>query len=131
MHYLPKLYARALAELVHKGLGEKEKTALVKNFLATIERNGDTANLKNIVEETDRLLREKQGIRKVTIETARPHTFDAHKLFGKFLEKSDVIEMKVKSDLVAGVRITVNDEQEFDMTLKRKLTKLFASSMTN
>ena len=127
MHYKPQLYARAFAESVHARMNVKEKSALVKNFVEAVKRHGDGDNLKKIIAEAERMIREKQGIRKVTIETARPQKFDAHKLFGKFLEKSDVVEMKVKPNLVAGVRITVNDEQELDMTLKSKLQKLFTA----
>ena len=128
MHYLPKLYARAFAESVRARMSEKEKVALVKSFVAAVQRHCDGENLKKIIAETERVIREKQGIRTVTLETARPQKFDARALFGKFLEKSDVVETRIKKNLVAGVKIIVNDERELDMTLRRKLTKLFASS---
>ena len=128
MHYKPQFYARALSESLHARMSEKEKESLVKNFVARVLRHGDGEDLKKIIAEVERMIREKQGIRKVTIETARPQKFNAHKLFGKFLEKSDVVEMIMNPNLVAGVKIIVNDEQELDMTLKSKLQKLFTNS---
>ena len=127
MKYASRLYARALSELIHARMSEKEKSALVKNFVEAVKRHGDGEHLKHIVAEAERMIREHQSIRKVTIETARPQKFDANKLFAKFLEKTDVIEMKVRRDLVAGIKITINDERELDMTLRRKLNKLFAA----
>ncbi len=125
MRYSPKLYARAFSELAAGPLAKTEETRLVKNFFEVIKKNNDIHQLKKIFEEAEKLLRMKAGRRKITIESARKVNYIGAGL-KNFLKPNDSIEEKINPELVAGIKITVNDEVQFDGSLERKMQKLFS-----
>lgn len=124
MKYSPKLYAQAFSELATGPLATTEETRLVKNFLEIVEKNNDVHQLKKIFEETGKLLRMKSGRRKITIESAREINHIGVGL-KNFLKPDDIIEEKTNPELIAGMKIVVNDESQFDGSLSRKMKKLF------
>jgi F0F1-type ATP synthase delta subunit len=124
MKYSPKDYARAFAEVADGTKTKDAEETLVKNFLRAVEKNGDAGQLKKIFEAAEEAVRKKHGLRKVTIETARPLP-EAKKSLKEFLGVSDIVEEKTDPSLVAGMKITVNDEMQFDASLSRKLKKIF------
>ncbi|MEK7193280.1 MAG: F0F1 ATP synthase subunit delta [Patescibacteria group bacterium] len=131
MKYPVELYAEAFSEVASRALtSEKEKT-LVKNFIALIERSGDIHHIQKIVAHTEKLLRIKTGKRKVTVESARPLKESAIKTLKEFIEKSDLIEEKINPNLVAGIKLTVNDEMEFDGSFASKIRALFKNLIGN
>ncbi|MDE2020121.1 MAG: F0F1 ATP synthase subunit delta [Patescibacteria group bacterium] len=126
MKYSHHLYARALADVIVDAKGA-EAERFAGNFLALVRKNGDEAHLRKILEEAARLLRGKKGVRKVTLGTARQLPAGQREMLKVFLKPGDVIEERIDPELVAGVRITVDDEWQFDGSLKGKLDKLFKS----
>src|SRR5882672_82795 len=124
MKHSSHMYAKALAEVVAfaKPL---DGTKIVKNFLALIRKNGDEAHLGKIVEEAARLARARKGIRKVSVESARPLTAAQEKIVAKFLKADDVVDHKIDLSLIAGVRLVLNDEMQFDGSLRGKLDQVF------
>lgn len=117
MKYSPKLYARAL--LAAKG---KE---VIQNFLRLLRRNGDERELPRILNEAEKLMLLKTGRRKVILESARHLSGKQKEILRKILKPEDTLEERVSPELIAGVRITINDELQFDGTLARKLKKMF------
>lgn len=126
MKYTPRLYAQALAEALSQRAGQEEKERMIRNFLRLVRKNGDERGLNKIVAEAENLLLEKSGRRKVLLESARPLSDKQKKLIHKTLQTGDVVEEKVSPELVAGVKITVNEGLQWDGTLQRKLKKMFA-----
>lgn len=127
MKYAPRLYAQALSEVVSDRLTPEQEKKFLKNFIDIVKRNGDLYEIKKIIAETEKLLREKSGRRKLTIETARPVTAEKLRaLIRNVARGSDIIEEKIDPTLIAGVTITVNDEFQLDGSLARKLKKLFS-----
>lgn len=126
MRYVPQLYARAFVEVAAPDLTPKEETILVKNFLSLIVKNGDGYHLKEILAETEKLLRVKTGRRKIVIESARPLRQSPHTLLKHFLRPSDLTYEKIDPELIAGIKVTINDEEQLDGSLARKLKKLFS-----
>lgn len=124
MKYRPELYAKALAELVRPSMNENEMQSLIKNFLAIVRKNGDAPILKKILSYAEKFLRKKSGQRKVVIETARPYA-NIQKKFHDLFKAGDVIEERIHPELTAGVRITIDDELEFDNSLARKMQNFF------
>lgn len=129
MKYPAHIYARALAGVIAevKGRSEKEQDAIVAHFIALVRKSGDEAHLRKIVEEAARFVRGKSGVRKVTIETARLPGAAQRKALQHFIKSGDVVEENIDPELVAGVKIIVNDEQQLDGSLKGKLDKLFGN----
>ena len=119
MKYAPKIYAQAFLEALPAGEAGKP---FIKRFLQVIEKNGDSARLDKIVEAIEELETKKQGGRMIHIELARNP--ELAKQF-KFQSK-DNVKVSVNPSLVAGVRITIDGEQQFDGSLIRKLNKIFS-----
>ena len=124
MKYHARMYAKALAEVM---LDPKVKDdEVVRNFMGVLRKNGDEIHLRKILEEAAALVRGKSGIRKVTIESARPLLSSQKKLLGGFIKEGDVLEERINAKLIAGLKIIVNDETQLDQSLKTKLDKLFS-----
>ncbi len=130
MKYPAHIYAKALAEVIvaTQGKSGAAQDAIVARFIALVRRNGDESHLRKLVEEAARFVRGKRGVRKVTIATARPLSAAQRKVFQELIKSGDVVEEQMNPELVAGVRIMINDELQFDGSLKGKLDKLLMSN---
>ncbi len=132
MKYAPHIYAKALVEVLddtskHDTPRVKDDV-IAKNFLALVKENGDESHLKKILEEASRFARGKSGVRKVTIESARELQPSQKKMMKDFLKPGDVVEERIDPELIAGVRIILNDEVQFDGSLKNKLNKVLGTA---
>jgi len=117
-----KLYAKALAEiLVKKGIDEKK---IINNFVRILVKSGQERKAKEIMNLTEDLLLVKQGKRKITLETARRLTAENRALLKEFAREGDVVKEKVDRDLIAGVKITINNEKQFDNSMLNKINNL-------
>jgi F0F1-type ATP synthase delta subunit len=125
MRYSPKTYAKAFFEAV-KGIRSAEKqNAMVKKLIEIAIKNGDGLQLKKIAAYTEKIALEETGKQKIVIEGARPLNRRTNELVKHIARTGDTIEEKINPELIAGVKITINDEKQFDGSLKRKLDKLF------
>ena len=130
MKYSAHIYAKALVEV----LGDedrsdlKEQDRVAKNFVALVRKNGDEGYLAKILEEAARMARGKSGIRQVTIESARELGAAQKATLKHFIKPGDVIEERIDPELIAGIKITVNDELQFDGSLRNKLNRALGSS---
>lgn len=121
----PQQYARAFGEVAAKARSPEEKSAFVTNLTNVIRRNRDLPSRKKIIEAIEKFLRKQSGKRTVSVVSARPLTSSQNDIVASFVKQGDFIEYKVRPELVAGLKIIMNDETEFDGSLKRKLDKLF------
>ncbi len=126
MKYPAHIYAKALVELMADA-AESKHEGIARKFVALVEKNGDGMHLKKILEEAARLERGRMGIRKVVLESARPLTPTQKKKLMQFTTKEDVIQERIDPALVAGARIFVDDELEFDGSLGGKLNAIFGN----
>ena len=125
MKYPAHIYAKALAEAIAHAKGKAAEDAVLKNFIALVRRNGDEGNIRKLVEEAARMVRGKSGVRKVTIETARAQGAAQRKSLRRFIKEGDIVEERIDPTLVAGVKIILDDELQFDGSLKGKMDKIF------
>lgn len=127
MKYSVHDYSKALAAAASEP--KANAATIEKNFLALVRRNGDEGRLKKILDESGRLMRSRAGVnapgRDVLIESARPLGKSQEALIKNLLKSGDVVRRRTDPGLVAGVKITVNDEMQFDGTLAAKLDSLF------
>ena len=135
MKYAPHVYARALVEVLSvpangsgTASGKKTDDELAKNFLALVRKNGDERYLRKILEEASRFARGKSGVRKVTVESARALMPSQKALIAHFVNPGDVVEERIDPDLIAGIKIILNDEMQFDGSLKNKLNRVLGSA---
>jgi F0F1-type ATP synthase delta subunit len=135
MKYAPHVYAKALVEVLSAPAigssaapGKKTDDELAKNFLALVRRNGDERYLRKILEEASRFARGKSGVRKVTVESARALIPSQKALIARFAKPGDMVEERIDPDLIAGIKIILNDEMQFDGSLKNKLNRVLGSA---
>jgi F0F1-type ATP synthase delta subunit len=129
MKYAPHIYAKALVEVLSTpaGRGAMSDDEIAKNFLAMVTKNGDERHLRKILEEASRFARGKSGVRKVTVESARALGASQKAAVEHFIKPGDVVEARIDPELIAGIKIIVNDELQFDGSLRNKLNKVLGS----
>ncbi|HEY4523388.1 MAG TPA: F0F1 ATP synthase subunit delta [Candidatus Paceibacterota bacterium] len=124
MRYLPQLLAKAFLAAV-KETPDNKQSELIKNFLRVSEKYGGKSYLMKTMKEIERLDRKERGIKQIALHTARPIP---KKLLGTItstFHKNDEVEEKINPELIAGIKIVIDNEFSTDNTLKRKLEVLF------
>ena len=124
MRCTPQLYAQALWEVL-KDTPNAKHVEVLSRFVDTIARNGDLPRSRAIVSAVQEYGVRVHGGRLIRLEVARHISESLMKKITKEFAKDDQVETIVNSSLVAGARITINGEQELDMSLSRKLKKMF------
>lgn len=117
MKYSPKKYAKALMEAIReKNTDEKD---IIDNFIKLLEKNNDLAKFKEILEIAKRSVFK----RKIVFEIARKAKYND--ILENFVKKGDMIEKKINPELAAGIRITIDDLWQLDMSMLGEINKLF------
>lgn len=111
MKHKAKEYAGAIIEM---------KKLNYKKFFHVLEKNGDTKKLKEIAVLVEKMLLQKSGNQKITLETARPLQKKV-----KVGRRGDVVEEKINPNLIAGIKIIIDGEKQLDFSLKNKLEQIF------
>ena len=121
-----KLYAKVLAEIISKkgGVSATDEKKIVNNFVKLLVSSGFEKKSKEILELTEDLLLVKRGKKKVTFETARKITAGQKKMMDGFIDKGDVVKQKINPELIAGIKIIINDSRQFDSSMQSKLNKI-------
>lgn len=125
MRYSPKQYAAALLlALEDKSAAEKKK--VLHRFLSLISEGGDSARLGLVTRELEKQHLKKEGLQKVSVETVSKAPAKIKKEVEEILGKNIILEEKINPDLIAGVKILVNEELLIDASAETRLRKLFS-----
>ncbi len=89
-------------------------------------KSGDEVHAEKIVKAAERLLQKGDGGREIVFESARPLESSNRDLLSEIATAKDAVTLRVNPDLVAGVRIIIDGEMEFDGSLKGKLDKMLS-----
>ena len=125
MKYTPSLYADAFLDLWEK-THERDKKTLCARFAHVLRKHGNAKHAAWIVETIEKKLTVKHGGRMIRLEFARTPSESALRAAAGFLSKKDFVKIAIDPALKAGIRITLNEEQELDYSLERKLKQMFA-----
>jgi len=123
MRYPAEAYARAFTEALAEHSSKKDH--IIKSFLDAVYKNGDWPAVWKILDLIIKKITRDSGGRVVSAEFARPLS---EKMISEFKEKfsaKDHMEISIKPELIAGVRVLIDGEKELDMTLAKKINKLF------
>lgn len=138
MKYKSQIYAKALADLMmDEKLNDKK---IADNFLKLLGKNKDLKNAKKIVELAQIYYLAKKGNKKILLEMARPlaatpvakgnlgaaRKTKAENILKFLFKTGDIIEEKINPEVIAGIKIIVNNEKQLDFSLRRKLDKIFS-----
>ncbi len=123
MKYSPKFYAHAFSKALASGTNESLASKRLRGLL---EKNGDKSHASSVLEYLEKLIAREVGGRIVRVEFAHAMNADTRrKVLDKF-EKNDRVTTSVNPNLIAGLRININDEQELDVSLLGKLKNMLA-----
>lgn len=122
MKHSPRDYALALSGSLEKS---KDHKHLISRFIEVVKKNGDHNILLKIFEAFKKITIKKNGGSHVTVEFARTPTESQLSSITKKFSSKDWVETSINPSLIAGVRITFDDEKELDNSLARKIHKLF------
>ena len=117
-----KIYAKALAEIVSKkGVDEKK---VIANFVKLLISTGLEKKSKEILDLAEDFVLQNQGKRKITFQTARKMTAGQKKLVESFVKDGDIVKEKINPELIAGIKIIINDSRQFDASMSSKLNNI-------
>lgn len=124
MKYLSKIYAEALIDLLLEKDREEEKQSIIANFLKFVKKNGDESSLKKIFEACQKLYLKRIGKKKITFEVARSNK-NNEDILKSTIEAGDIIEERINPEIIAGVKIIVDEERQLDCSLLKKIKNLY------
>lgn len=128
-----KKYAISLFEAT-EDLDHKQADQVIKNFVLVLAKNQALSLAPKIIEEFDNYLRQKQGIQKVEIKTARPLGKSEEKeiisLLKKRLGKEIQIQKSMDESLIGGMIIKIGDNL-IDGSLNLQLINLKNNLINN
>jgi F0F1-type ATP synthase delta subunit len=124
MRYAVSNYAKALAE-VAVSASARDTEEIRANFLGLLRRTGDGVHLAKVLMAAERFMRAKDGSQRIVVRVARKQKRPVRELVAHLVGPHDAIEEVMDQSLVAGMKVIMNDEREFDGSLKTKLEKLF------
>ncbi len=119
-----KLFAKSLAEVISKK--EIDEKKVVNNFVKLLVSSGYEGKSKEILSLAEDIILAKQGKNKITFETARTTTASQKKILEKIVIKGDVVKEKINTELIAGLKLIINDSKQFDASMQSKLQKIIA-----
>ena len=67
---------------------------------------------------------EKTGRRRLTIESARRIKQKQKELVDSILQKGDIVVERINKDLLAGIKIIINESKQFDGSMRKKLQNI-------
>jgi F0F1-type ATP synthase delta subunit len=117
-----KLYAKALAQILSQKEFDEKK--IINNFVKLLIGSGYESKSKEILNLTQNILLQKQGLRSLTFETARKPSASQKKMIESMVKKGDIVKEKINPELIAGIKVIINNEKQFDNSLLAKLNNI-------
>ncbi len=124
MKYKTAQYAEALAQALD-GVDKETARTRVRTFIEILKKHQMLGKAEAIVRMTECRLAKRAGATRVTLESADMLSSTVQKEIADLFDGHVWIEEKVQPDLLAGVRILIDDEILVDASGKHRLAQLF------
>ncbi|MBI4224710.1 MAG: F0F1 ATP synthase subunit delta [Candidatus Sungbacteria bacterium] len=124
MKYRPAQYAQALHSALKDAPISKQKE-IIRRFAALLGRHRMSGKSDLVIAAYEKIVLRETGMRKVRIESAAPASEQLKKEIQAVLGKKIFIEAKTNPELLAGIKILVDDELLIDASAKRQLERIF------
>ncbi|MBI4086581.1 F0F1 ATP synthase subunit delta [Candidatus Kaiserbacteria bacterium] len=124
MKYKAAQYAEALVGSIVDAEPEVARTR-IRAFAALLRRHRMLGKAESIMRVVERRLASRAGAVRVTLETPESAAPALQKQVSDVFDGKAWIEEKVRPELLAGVRILVDDETLVDASAKRRLAQMF------
>ncbi len=119
MKYPVHAYADAFLSLIEEH--PEKKSEIVKGFARTLQASGDAENVDKIIACVEEKMARKEGRAKIKIYSARILPDALVQKIKNAFGKDALVSHVIAPEIIAGVKIVVNDEIMIDATLKKKL----------
>jgi F0F1-type ATP synthase delta subunit len=119
MKYPVHAYADAFLSLIEEH--PEKKGEIVKGFARTLRSSGDAENADKIIACVEEKMARKEGRAKIKIYSARILPDALIQKIKNTFGKDSLVSHVIAPEIIAGVKIVVNDEIMIDATLKKKL----------
>jgi len=123
MRYPAKIYARALADFLQQP--EEKDAKLADNFLKLLTRNNDLKKTDAILSIARKIYLKRTGNKYIVFETARKMSPKNENLLMSLAKKGDIVEEKISPEIIAGIKVVIDNEKQFDASVIKKIKKLF------
>lgn len=120
MRYPAHVYAHTVRDVMSQGISLDD---VLQGLARMLVKNGDATHSERIGLAIEEELTKSHGGKWVTLEVARETNVSER--LKKMFPISDRVTLHVNPGLIAGVRITINNEEEIDMSFERKVKQLF------
>ena len=117
--------AKALAELSSEKMSADKESKAIDGFIRILQQHGMLSKSDKIINLAKDYLLQKKGNNVAVIKTSRPINDSQKKLATSFLKSGDKISYETDPNLIAGMKITINDEKQLDFSLRRKIEETF------
>lgn len=124
MRYRPGHYAQALAESLADTTSETARTR-IRAFAQLLKKHRMLGKAESIARAAERRLAAGAGVRRILIESAAPDPGAVKKEITELLGGKVWLEEKARPELLAGIRILIDDETLIDASAERRLVEMF------
>ncbi len=125
MKYRPEQYAEALYGTL-EGKSPAEQKELIQRFSLILRKNKDSAKIPLILTHFEKKYTEANGLTKIHLESAHPITPLVKAEVEKVLGNKAFIKESVNPNLLAGIRILLDDSVFIDSSALHHINNLFA-----
>lgn len=125
MTFTPRQYATALLDSLTEGPIALQET-YIKNFFVLLRKHKKYSLLPAIVTQLEKISNMKEGLTKVTVESAAPLTDVLRKHITYTIGGKVLLEEKVERDLLAGIKFIINDSILIDASGESRIKTLFS-----
>lgn len=105
---------------------EKGKKPIIRRFLALLRKNKDMRRLGLILRAFERRWLKSQNRHKVAVASAATLSKSVHEEILRLTGRESLLTETVDAGLLAGIRITVDDELLIDASAQRQVNRIFA-----
>ena len=124
MRYRIGQYASALYEAC-EGRSESAQKKIARQFAALLRRHRMSSKTRLILAAYEKISLQKRGERRVRIEAPAPVSEQFKKEIRAILGPKVHWEESVRPDLLAGVKIVVDDDTVIDASAKKQIERMF------
>lgn len=124
MRYKTGQYAEALIQAL-AGAEPEVARARIRTFLKLLKKHQMLGKAESIACIAEKILAQQAGVSRINLETASPVPVALRKEITDLFDGKIWIKEKVRPELLAGIRVLIDDEMLIDASGKQRLAEMF------
>ncbi|MDP3769599.1 MAG: F0F1 ATP synthase subunit delta [Candidatus Sungbacteria bacterium] len=123
MRFTNTQYAQAFYEVLKDTKG-KNRTSLIQRFIGLLQAHKASSRIDRILEKFEAYSLDADGLIKVEVESAAPLLSETRRDIQSALKRKIFLDESVHPELLAGIKLIVNNEILIDATGRRRIDSL-------